>query len=175
MGELLPVRSLQGNVQRGRQLHLGSADALDTRQVRGETPARDDSTPPSLLRPGVEVRLQRGRLHRRIQRRRATLPLPRQQNPDPVDPRTSSRHQRLTSGQDTRSARCAERCTPGAGGELRKRPGGNTGTAPQVYLTTKQTGLPAPCPDRPVLMALIRTFGSAPTATRTRDLLLRRQ
>ena len=73
MGELLPVRRLQGHVQRGRQLYLGPADALDTRQVRGETPARDDSTPPSLLRPRVEVRLLRGRLHRRIQRRRETL------------------------------------------------------------------------------------------------------
>ena len=49
-----------------------------------------------------------------------TLPLPRQQNPDPVDPGTSSRHQQLTSGQDTRSARCAERRTPGAGGDLRE-------------------------------------------------------
>ena len=120
MGELLPVRHLQGNVQRGRPLHLGPADALDTRQVRGETPARDERAPPSLLRPGVEVRLQRGRLHRRIQRRHQTLPLPRQQHPDPMDPGTSSRHQQLTSGQDTRSARCAERCTPGAGGDLRE-------------------------------------------------------
>ena len=57
-----------------------------------------------------------------------------------MDPGTSSRHQRLTSGQDTWSARCAERCTPGAGGDLRKRPGGNTGTAPQVYLTTAMSG-----------------------------------
>ena len=120
MGELFPVRSLQGHVQRDRPLHLGPADALDTRQVRGETPARDDSTPPPLLRPGVEVRLQRGRLHRRIQRRRATLPLSRQQHPDPVDPGTSSCHQQLTSGQDTRSARCVERRTPGAGGDLRE-------------------------------------------------------
>ena len=79
-----------------------------------------NETPPSLLRPGVEVRLQRGRLHRRIQRRRDTLPLPRQQHPDPMDPGTSSRHQRLTSGQDTWSARCAERRTPGAGGDLRE-------------------------------------------------------
>ena len=36
MGELLPARSVQGNVQRGRPLRLGSADALDTRQVRGQ-------------------------------------------------------------------------------------------------------------------------------------------
>src|ERR1039458_8596013 len=71
----------------------------------------NDSTPPSLLRPGVEVRLQRGRLHRRIQRRSETLPLSRQQHPDPMDPGTSSRHQQLTSGKDTRSARCAERRT----------------------------------------------------------------
>jgi hypothetical protein len=37
-----------------------------------------------------------------------------------VDPGTSSRHQQLTSGQDTRSARCVERRTPGAGGDLRE-------------------------------------------------------
>jgi hypothetical protein len=80
----------------------------------------NDSTPPSLLRPGVEVRLQRGRLHRRIQCRSETLPLSRQQHPDPMDPGTSSRHQHLTSGKDTRSARCAERRTPGAGGDLRE-------------------------------------------------------
>jgi hypothetical protein len=55
MGELLPVWSLQGNIQRGRQFHLGSADALDTRQVRRETPARDDRTSTPLLRPGVET------------------------------------------------------------------------------------------------------------------------
>jgi hypothetical protein len=61
-----------------------------------------------------------GRLHRRIQRRRDTLPLPRQQHPDPMDPGTGSRHQQLTSEQDTRSARCAERRTPGAGGDLRE-------------------------------------------------------
>jgi hypothetical protein len=118
--ELLPVRRLQGDVQCGRPLHPGPADALDTRQVRGETPARDERTPPPLLRPAVEVRLQWGRLHRRIHRRRETLPLPRQQHRDPMDPRTSSRHQRLTSGQDTRSARCIERCTLDAGGDLRK-------------------------------------------------------
>ena len=69
-------------------------------------------------------------------RRHQTLPLPRQQHPDPMDPGTSSRHQRLTSGQDTRSARCAERCTPGAGGTCGKRTGGNTSTAP--------AGLPHP-------------------------------
>src|SRR5271169_4653513 len=57
-----PVRSC---LPVDRPLHLGSADALHTRQVRGETPARDDSTPPSLLRPAVEVRLQRGRPPRR--------------------------------------------------------------------------------------------------------------
>ena len=109
----------------------GSADALDTRQVRGQAPARDERTPPSLLRPGVAVRLERGRVHRRIQRRRDTLPLPRQHHPDPMDPGTGSRpHQQLTSGKDTGSARCIERCTPGAGGGLRETTGGNTGTAP---------------------------------------------
>ena len=60
---------------------------------------------------------------------RDTLPLPRRQHPDPVD-RTGSRSQRLTSGKGTRSARCAERRTPGAGGDLRETDDGNTCTAP---------------------------------------------
>ena len=131
VGELLPARSVQGDIRRGRPPCLESADALDTRQVRGQAPARDESTPPSLLRPGVEIRLQRGRLHRRIQRRRDPVPLPRQHHRDPMDPGTRSRHQqRLTSGQDTGSARCGESRTPGAGGGLRETTGGNTGTAP---------------------------------------------
>ena len=91
VGELLPARSVQGRVQRDRPPRVGSADALDTRQVRGQEPARDERTPPSLLRRGVEVRPQRGRVHRRIQRHGDPLPLPRQQHPDPVDPETGSR------------------------------------------------------------------------------------
>src|SRR5258708_543195 len=48
-----------------------------------------------------------------------------------MDPGTgSSPHQQLTSGKDTGSARCIERCTPGAGGGLRETTGGNTDTAP---------------------------------------------
>ena len=57
VGELLPARSVQGNLQRGRLLRMGSADALDTRQVRGQDRAVHEGTPASLLRPGVEVRL----------------------------------------------------------------------------------------------------------------------
>jgi hypothetical protein len=53
-----------------------------------------------------------------------------------MDPGTSSRHQQLTSGQDTRSARCLEMGTPGAGGGPRETTGGDTGTRPQAYLTT---------------------------------------
>src|SRR6266851_10118280 len=49
-----------------------------------------------------------------------------------MDPETGSRprHLRLTSGKDTRSAGCAERRTPGAGGGPRETTGGNVGTAP---------------------------------------------
>ena len=129
LGELLPARSVQGGVQRHRQLHLAAADALDTPQVRGQAPSRDERTPPSLLRQGVEVRLQRGRVHRRLQRHGDALPLPRQQHPDPMDPDTGSQQQ-LTSGQDTRSARCGESRTAGAGGGSRETTGGDTGTAP---------------------------------------------
>jgi Group II intron, maturase-specific domain len=95
--------------------------------------ARNDSIAPPLLRPAVEIRLERGRPHRRIQRHREALPLPRQPHPGPMDPATSSR-QRLTSEQDTWSARCVERRTPGAGGGPRETTGGNAGNAP--------TGLP---------------------------------
>ena len=47
-----------------------------------------------------------------------------------MDPDTGSRHRRLTSGQDTWSARCGESRTAGAEGGLRETTGGNTGTAP---------------------------------------------
>jgi group II intron reverse transcriptase/maturase len=130
VGELFPARSVQGSVRRGRPPRVGSADALDTRQIRGQAPARDDRTPPSLLRPGVAVRLQRSRAHRRIQRQSDPLPLPRQQDTDPVDPEPGSRDQQLTSGQGTWSARCGESRTPGAGGGSRETTGGDTGTAP---------------------------------------------
>ena len=36
VGELPAARSVQGNLQRGRLLRMGRADALDTRQVRGQ-------------------------------------------------------------------------------------------------------------------------------------------
>src|SRR5260370_10259967 len=79
----------------------------------------------------MAVRLQRGRVHRRSQRRGDKVPLPRQYHRDPMDPETRGRHhQRLTSGQDTRSARCGESRTPGAGGGPRETTGGDTGTAP---------------------------------------------
>ena len=46
-----------------------------------------------------------------------------------MDPGTGSQ-QRLTSGQDTRSARCGESRTAGAGGGSRETTGGDIGTAP---------------------------------------------
>ena len=111
---------------------MAAADALDPPQVRGQAPSRDERAPQSLLRQGVEVRLERGRIHRRIQRRGDPLPLSRQQHPDPMDPGTGSgpHHRQLTSGKDTWSAGCAERCTPGAGGGPRETTGGNADTAP---------------------------------------------
>ena len=69
MGELLPARGVQSGVQRDRPPRLGPTDALDTRQYT-DRPARDDTTPPPLLRPGLAIRPQRGRVHRRLQRRR---------------------------------------------------------------------------------------------------------
>ncbi|MCU1610266.1 MAG: hypothetical protein JWM45_2182, partial [Pseudonocardiales bacterium] len=56
-------------------------------------------------------------LHRRSQRPGNPLPLPRQQNPDPLDPATGNNHPRkLTNGQDTWRARYAETHTPGSEG-----------------------------------------------------------
>jgi hypothetical protein len=53
-------------------------------------------------------------VHRRIQRRRDPLPLPRQQDTDPMDPDTGShQHRRLTNDQDTWRARCPDYAEPG--------------------------------------------------------------
>jgi Reverse transcriptase (RNA-dependent DNA polymerase) len=99
MGELLQVRGVQGGVQRGRLPRMESVDALGTRQVRGQNRVVDGETPSSLLRQGVEIRPQRGRVHRRVQRRRDPLPPPRKHDPDSVDPETDSCRRQLTSGQ----------------------------------------------------------------------------
>src|ERR1700738_4885683 len=80
----------------------------------------------------MEVRPQRGRVHRRLQRHGDPLPLPRWQHPDPVDPETAGRSTQLTTGQGTWSARCGESRTPGAAGGSRETDGGDTGTAPAV-------------------------------------------
>ena len=45
LGELLPARGVQGGVQRRRQPRVAAADALDTPQVRGQAPARDERAP----------------------------------------------------------------------------------------------------------------------------------
>src|SRR5438270_8069618 len=86
----------------------------------------------------MEIRPQRGHLHRRSQRPSDPLPLPRQQDPDPLDPTTGNHHHRkLTNGQDTWRARYAETHTPGSEGGPGKRTGGNTDTAPAAYLTVE--------------------------------------
>ena len=46
----------------------------------------------------VEVRPQRGRVHRRLQRQGDPLPLSRWQHSDPVDPETAGRAKRPASG-----------------------------------------------------------------------------
>ncbi|MCA1681728.1 MAG: hypothetical protein LC700_00920, partial [Actinobacteria bacterium] len=59
-----------------------------------------------------------------------------------MDPDIGNRHHRqLTNGQDTWRARCQEIGTPGSGGGSGRRTGGNTGTAPGVYLTTQPSTL----------------------------------
>lgn len=52
MGELLPARGVQGDLQRGRLLRMGSARAMDTRQVRGQNRAVHEGTPPSTVTYG---------------------------------------------------------------------------------------------------------------------------
>ena len=115
------ARRVQGHLQRGRPPCVEPADALDQGQVRGQVRAEHETDAAALLRRRMEVRLQRGRVHRRLQRQGDPLPLPRWQHPDPVDPGTAGRAKQLTTGQDTRSARCGESRTPGARGDRGKR------------------------------------------------------
>ena len=51
--------------------------------------------------------------------------------PTPWTPKPAAAHTRLTSGQDTWSARCAETCTPGAAGGPGKPTGSNPDRAPR--------------------------------------------
>ena len=68
-----------------------------------------------------------------------------------MDPDTGSH--RLTTEQGTWRARCPETGTPGSGGGLGKRASGNTGTAPEAYLTRKSLKVvPCPCVRREALM-----------------------
>jgi hypothetical protein len=79
--------------------------------------------------PVLADSLQQGRVHRRVQRRGDPLPLPRQHHTDPLDTGTSPRL--MTSGQDTRSARCVETRTAGATGGPGKPTRSNPGRAPR--------------------------------------------
>jgi hypothetical protein len=54
-----------------------------------------------------------------------------------MDPELGSHHRRLTSGQDTWSARCVETRTPGAASGSGKRTGRKTSTAPRPDSTGK--------------------------------------
>src|SRR5450631_634655 len=132
MGELFQARNVQGHLQRGRLPCVVSADALDQGQVQGQNRAEHETDAASLLRRRMEIRLQRGRFHRRLQRQCDPLPLPRRQHPDPVDPGTAGRAKRLTTGQDAWSARCDESRTPGAAGGSRETDAGNIEPAPAV-------------------------------------------
>jgi hypothetical protein len=72
-------------------------------------------------------RFERVRVHRRLQRHRDPLPLPRGEHPDPLDPH---RQQRLSNGRDTWRAGCVETRTSGSAGGHGKRTRGNPDTAP---------------------------------------------
>ena len=73
------------------------------------------------------------RVHRRLQRHRDPLPLPRGEHPDPLD---RHRQRRLSNGQDTWRAGCVETRTSGSAGGHGKRTRGNPDTAPVPDLTT---------------------------------------
>jgi hypothetical protein len=102
MGELLSARGVQSDVQCHRPPRLVATGRMDPPQTPPDQP---QPAPTPLLRPGLADRPQRGRVHRRLQRRRNPLPLPRREHPDPLDPH---RQQRLSNGQDTWRAGCVE-------------------------------------------------------------------
>jgi hypothetical protein len=77
VGELLPAWGVQGRVQRDRLAHVEPDRDLDTPQAQ---PHRLETAPAQVLRPGLAVRRPGNRVHRRLQRRRDPLPLPRQMN-----------------------------------------------------------------------------------------------
>ena len=124
VGELLSARGVQSDIQRHRPPRLVATGRMDPPQTPPDQP---QPAPTPLLRPGLADRPQRGRVHRRLQRRRDPLPLPRREHPDPLDPH---RHQRLSNGQDTWRAGCVETRTSGSAGGHGKRTRGNPDTAP---------------------------------------------
>src|SRR4249919_3453055 len=124
VGELLSARGVQSDIQRHRPPRLVATGRMDPPQAPPDQP---QPAPTPLLRPGLADRPQRGRVHRRLQRRRDPLPLPRREHPDPLD---RHRQQRLSNGQDTWRAGCVETRTSGSAGGYGKRTRGNPGTAP---------------------------------------------
>src|SRR5664279_3661735 len=142
LGELLPPRCLQADLQRDRLLHLGADHVLAAQ----EAPHRMARTaaqvlPARHLAPGP----RRATVSWRRQRHGDQIPLPRIPHPDPVD--TLSR-QSLTSSLTWR-ARCGENRTPGSAGGPGKRNGGNAVTAPRADPTGRtpaRGGAPASPP-----------------------------
>ena len=83
LGELLPPRCLQADLQRDRLLHMGADHAL----AAAEAPHRLARTPAQVLparhlAPGS----RRATVPWRCQRHGRPIPLPRLSDPDPVDP-----------------------------------------------------------------------------------------
>ena len=87
MGELLPARRVQSDVQRDRLPRLVAGPAWIRRKHR---PDRPQQLRRRFCRPGLADRPQRGRVHRRLQRRRDPLPLPRQRTSRPPGPRPAN-------------------------------------------------------------------------------------
>lgn len=125
VGELLPPRSVEEHVHRDRLARVEPNRGLASTQTSHQ-PAR--TTP--VLRPGLEIRLQGDRVHRRRQRPGGPLPLPRSEDHEPMGTETAARAGLIT-GHGTGRAGCGESRTSGSAGGLGKRTASDPGTAPQ--------------------------------------------
>jgi hypothetical protein len=120
VGELLPARGVQDDLQCGRLLRMGPTHALDTRQTRRQNRLSMTELGRRFCNQGWRFAYN-GSFHRRLRRRNDPLPLllPRQHHTDPMDHQTGScRHRQLTNGQTrgapgaVRAARTGRKANP---------------------------------------------------------------
>src|SRR6266568_5127187 len=138
VGELLPSRSVQSRLRRGRPPRVAPHHALATAQAQIRALRhRHARTTPALLRTRhLAVRMQRGQVHRRVRRAGHPLPLPRQHHPDPVGTPAGDSTQLNPAGK-TRGA-------PGAVRAARRVRRAGRGNPPGAILA----GRPGPTPTK---------------------------